>query len=292
MSVFVPELGARLLERWAWMLALPGLLFLAAAATAATLGQSHALDAARLEAGAAGLARGLARDPVTWLAAVALAAAAAGLVARAAGAGVERLWYANRPRFLTVPLADRRRRRWHAADRALCQAERLATETPAAHAARRAALAQARNRIALCEPARPTWIADRLRGAGVRVRNQYGFDLGFAWPRLWLLLPEPARAELRAARNALAAAAVEVGWSLMWLALGVRWWPAAVAGAAVGADGWLRARAAAAALADLAEAAADLHGGTLAAALGIDRPAGPVTTDVGRAIDERLRKGA
>jgi hypothetical protein len=60
---------------------------------------------------------------------------------------------------------------------------------------------------ALARPVHPTWMADRLAAAGSRVYHQYGLDLEFTWPRLWLLLPELTRTEVRDTRDSFAAAA-------------------------------------------------------------------------------------
>ncbi|MGA4959860.1 hypothetical protein [Streptomyces lavendulocolor] len=159
-------------------------------------------------------------------------------------------------------------------------------------AADRAALAEERNAIALTRPARATWIGDRLRGVGVRVHAQYGLDFPFAWPRLWTLLPEACRNDLIAAREALAGAATQSGWGLLYLCLGLVWWPAAAAGAALMLLGWRRGREAAANLADLTEATVDLYAADLALLLGVDLPSGHVTPAVGRQLSERFRKGA
>lgn len=48
MGGFLGALGQKLAERWLTLLALPGALFLATAATARILGQAHALDGQRL----------------------------------------------------------------------------------------------------------------------------------------------------------------------------------------------------------------------------------------------------
>ncbi|MEK8169407.1 hypothetical protein NKH77_05185 [Streptomyces sp. M19] len=56
------------------------------------------------------------------------------------------------------------------------------------------ALTAARDRIALAEPRRPTWMGDRLLAVAVRVRDTYDLDLATAWPRLWLVVPPGAGA--------------------------------------------------------------------------------------------------
>ncbi|MEU8758879.1 hypothetical protein [Streptomyces sp. NPDC048659] len=285
MNTLLSALGKGLAERWLQLLALPGALFTAVAAAASVLGHRHALDWRLLTGAAERLAAGYERRPVSALllaVALLLAGAAVGLLARGLGALVERVWLLSGPRWLVGWLVGRRRDRWTAENRAAT----LGT------AAERAAHAGARNAVALTEPARPTWIGDRLRGVGVRVRGQYGLDFAFAWPRLWLLLPEPCRADLIAAREALTGAAVRGGWGLLYLCLGVRWWPAALAGVALLVYARRLGRDAAGTLADLAESAVDLHAAELARALGEEPPAGRVPPRLGRRLSERFRKGA
>jgi hypothetical protein len=62
----------------------------------------------------------------------------------------------------------------------------------------------------------------------------------------------------------------------------------------IGLTGWARGRAAVADLTTLTEAALDLHGRTLAAALGIGDPTeetGPLTISEGERITDLVRKG-
>ncbi len=285
MNAFLAELGKRFAERWMALLVLPGALYAALVVTAPRLGQRHALDVRRLVDAVGGWANGYDHRPVPAVllaAALLLAAVAVGLLARAAGALVEAVWLAAGPAWLVGPLVRRRAARWERAD----LAARGASDRDAA------ARAAARNAIALTRPARPTWIGDRLRGAGVRVRHQYGLDLAFGWPRLWGLLPESCRADLLAARGALTEAAVQTGWGLLYLALGARWWPAALTGLVLAVVGWRRGRVAASTLADLTESAVDLHVRDLARALGVDLAADRVTPAIGRRMSEEFRKGA
>ncbi|MGA5410154.1 hypothetical protein ACPCSC_23185 [Streptomyces lavendulocolor] len=312
MNAFLAELGKKLAERWVSLLVVPGALFVALAAAGTALGHRHALDRRLLGRGVEELATHYDRRPVSAVllfVAVLAAAAVAGLLARALGTVVERAWLISGPAWLTAPLVRRRQDRWtDAAERAAAgrapagqpaaeqaPAERAPARRAAAAeqaAADRAALAEERNAIALTRPARATWIGDRLRGVGVRVHAQYGLDFPFAWPRLWTLLPEACRNDLIAAREALAGAATQSGWGLLYLCLGLVWWPAAAAGAALMLLGWRRGREAAANLADLTEATVDLYAADLALLLGVDLPSGHVTPAVGRQLSERFRKGA
>ncbi|MEU0662268.1 hypothetical protein [Streptomyces lavendulocolor] len=298
MNAFLAELGKKLAERWVSLLVVPGALFVALAAAGSALGHRHALDRRLLGRAVEELATHYDRRPVSAVllfVAVLAAAAVAGLLARALGTVVERAWLISGPAWLTGRLVRRRQDRWtNAAGRSAAAEQAAAGRAAAAEqlAADRAALAEERNAIALTRPARATWIGDRLRGVGVRVHAQYGLDFPFAWPRLWTLLPEACRNDLIAAREALASAATQSGWGLLYLCLGLVWWPAAAAGAALMLLGWRRGREAAANLADLTEATVDLYAADLALLLGVDLPSGHVTPAVGRQLSERFRKGA
>ncbi|MEV5320222.1 hypothetical protein AB0K92_21645 [Streptomyces sp. NPDC052687] len=278
MNAFLSELGKKLAERWVSLLALPGALFTALTAAGSVLGHRDALDWRRLVRAAEDFTAHYDHRPVSavLLAAVLLGAGAAvGLLARGLGAVVEWVWLMSGPAWLTDRFVRRRRDRWRGVS-----------------GADRAALAHARNAIALTLPDRPTWIGDRLRAVGVRVHGQYGLDFPFAWPRLWVLLPDNCRNDLITARDALTGASTQSGWGLLYLSLGTQWWPAALAGAALILVGRRRGREAAANLADLTESAVDLYAADLALSLGVELPSGHVTPALGRQISERLRKGA
>ncbi|MET9803386.1 hypothetical protein [Streptomyces sp. NPDC006368] len=312
MNAFLSELGKKLAERWVSLLVVPGTLFIALAAAGSTLGHRHALDGRMLDHAVEELTAHYDRRPVSAVllfVAILVAAATAGLLARALGTAVERAWLISGPEWLTGRLTRRRQDRWAsaaadveeaaAADRAafltrMRQDRRAsaAADVEEAAAADRAALSDARNAIALTRPARPTWIGDRLRGVGARVHAQYGLDFTFTWPRLWTLLPEVCRNDLIAAREAMVSAATTSGWGLLYLCLGFMWWPGALAGTGLMLLGWRRGREAAANLADLTEAAVDLYAADLALLLGVDLPSGHVTPAVGRQLSERFRKGA
>ncbi|MEU0884326.1 hypothetical protein ABZ345_37525 [Lentzea sp. NPDC005914] len=94
-------------------------------------------------------------------------------------------------------------------------------------------------------------------------RIAMAIDLAFGWSRLWLVLPDTVRAEITAAE------------------------------AAFGVTGWAKGRHAIAELTALSEAAVDLHGRTLARALGVgdQEETGVLTIEQGRAITALVRKG-
>jgi hypothetical protein len=300
MTPLLGQLGTRLADRWIALLVVPGSLFVAAATVGVALGQRHALDVDTLIAWAERRSQTpLWSHPagfVLTLAGFALAAAGVGLAAQLLGAGQLLWWLGSWPaplRGWSARRVKQRRERWNQLQ------DQFATAADTTDAPRpsgdldgiAAALADRRNRMATAEPQRPTWIGDQLAAVEIRVRNAYGLDLVSGWPRLWLLLPADPRAEIRAARQQLDGSSVLAAWGLLYLVLGVFWWPALVVGALTWVVGWSSARQAMRTYAELIESVVDLHGAMLARALGIDCPA-ELTTAVGRAVTRRTRKGA
>ncbi|MER5601096.1 hypothetical protein [Streptomyces sp. NPDC002265] len=301
MSSFLAGIGTKLADRWVNALLLPGLLWTALLAAALHLGQSYPFAAGRLSAWLNQLAtRPAAHAPGTVVLAASaslLAASGVGLLAGALGGLVERLWALPADTPPATWLLRLRRRRWDEATRQLKTAIRQAAQptrhdVPPERAAARVRVCQRRR--ARLGPARPigaTQVGDRLGRAATRTAEVNGLaDLALVWPRLWTVLPTELRTDITAARTAYAATARLAAWGLLYTAVGAVWWPAAVIGPTTLATSVLRARAAANVLADLVEAAVDLHLNDLAERLGI--PATPHTVDVGHAITERLRPGA
>ncbi|MCX2185752.1 hypothetical protein KV205_35405 [Streptomyces sp. SKN60] len=295
-SAFLSALGGRIAERWLTLLALPGLLFVAAVTTATVLGHEHWADVGKLRTWLDTLAASPASRSIGTVVLVALGvllvAAAIGAAAQALGAGVELLWCAEPRGPLLRRLADRRLRRWRAADaafRAALVTAGRARVAGADDADRLAGLAERRfaerDRIAAAPPRHPFGMGDRLAAPGQRLWRAYRLDLAAAWPRLWLVAADGTRAELHAARLRFGAAARLCAWGGGYLVLGVWWWPAALIGIVSVAAGLHRGRAAADAFAELTEALADLHVRDLAAALGIDSAA-----SLDRALGERLSR--
>jgi hypothetical protein len=288
---FLSAVGNRVAQQWLAFLALPGLVLVAAVSVARTLGQSRSLDLRLVtHAGTVLAARYQDRLVPALVAGVALAvaAAAAGLVTRGLASAIEATWLASGKRgpagWLLAAATRARQDRWAAADTSYRDARAAQAGDGVL-----AGLAAARNDIALARPAHPTWMGDRLAAAGSRVNHQYGLDVPFSWPRLWLLLPDLARSEIRDARDSLTAAATLQAWGLLYLLLGVVWWPSGVCGAFAVLLGWRRGRAAAAALADLVESAYDLYSRDLAGALGFG---GAVDAVTGAEISQLIRKGS
>jgi hypothetical protein len=290
---FFEELANKLAERWLALLVLPGALFLLAVVVGAWLGQRAALDWARLRHGVDELATAMSRQPVgmqaVYLVTVLLGAAGVGLAVQAL-AGVTRLvwlgvWAGPVLRWRVAS----RRRQWHS----LVELRRqLSSEHPDRQEDIDRLAARA-NRIALAEPGRPTWMGDRVHAVEQVALARFGLDLTFGWPRLWLVLPETVRAEITAAEAGFAASVATGTWSMPYLVLTIVWWPAAVVGVAFGIAGWWRARAAIGDFGALSEAAVDLHGRTLAQALGVCGPdeTGVLTIEQGRKITAIVRKG-
>ena len=285
MTGFLGEIGQKLADRWAALLAVPGLLYLAAVTAAVVLGQHNALSypAARrqISAWATSPALKSVGGAILLVAAVLAGSVLAGLAAAAGGRLAEMLWTlpGTHPpaRWLAAWRRNRSRRATAAAD-----------DPNASPAQVRKAIAKA-DRICVIEADCPTWIGDRLRASQVRIDKTYGLDLTAAWPRLWLIVPDGARAELGAARDAFSSAARLTAWALLYLVLGIWWWPVIPLALITGATGLVKARQATANLADLIEAAVDLHTLDLATALDQNH-AGPVTRAVGRELTTRMRK--
>ncbi|MGP3683603.1 hypothetical protein ACTVZO_02655 [Streptomyces sp. IBSNAI002] len=301
MNAFLGELGKRFAERWLALLVLPGALFVAAVTIASVLGHRRALDAGALGAWidrlAATQASGKTGIGVLVAAGVLAAAAVAGLGASALGHFVERLWTADGRAWPLRPLTRLRGRRWLRAQEEVrvrrTAVIRSATPPnradPQARAALREAMARC-TRTSLVPAERPTWIGDRLRAADVRVHHAYRVDLTAWWPTLWLAVPDSTRDELTRAHAAYRATARLTAWGLLYLVLGGWWWPAVPVAAVTLATAVMRARAAAAALAQLVEAAVDLYGREVAALLGVEAAAGALDARTGARVSALLRK--
>ncbi|MGW4546135.1 hypothetical protein ACWEN4_07100 [Streptomyces violaceorubidus] len=299
-SGFLSALGGRIAERWLAALALPGLLFLSAVTTAVVLGHGHWYDVERLRAWIDTLADSPASHSagtVVLVAAGVLAGAAvAGAAAQSLGTGVELLWCAEPYGPVLRYLADRRSRRWRAADAAFRSALVAAGRARIAgrdDADRLADIAERRyadrDRLGPAVPRHPFGTGDRLAAPAQRLWHAHQLDLTAAWPHLWLLASDGTRAELQAARARLTDSARLCAWGAGYLVLGLWWWPAALAGAAAVTSGVRRGRAAAEAFAELTEALADLHVRDLATALGIEHE-GVDDRVLGQHLTRLLRK--
>ncbi|NUT50722.1 MAG: hypothetical protein HOV94_25950 [Saccharothrix sp.] len=288
MNAFLTELGRNLAGRWAAVLALPAAVFVAVAAAAIVLGPSHALDLALLRTRVTAVSTGPA---LVWTAMGFLAATTAvGLAVTALGGAVIGSWGATGTG-LGRPFTALRHRRWH---RAAAQADiaiRAVLAAPddrrARATARRAVLR--RDAISETEPNCPTWAGDRLRAVADRVRRGTGLDLTTTWPRLWLVLPDAARAEVTAVQERCAAAARTPVWGLACLVVGAYWWPALVPALWLLSLSPRRIRRAVGVYADLVEASVDMHGRDVAQHLGFELT-GRLTPEIGEQVTEAFQK--
>lgn len=299
MTGFFQELAKKLAERWLTLLLVPGALFLAATWVGLRLGHGDALNWTRLNGE---VAESFARQPggtqAVLAVAVLLGATGTGLAVQALAGVTRALWLGRWPRpfgFLLRPALASRRARWLtrlAARRALEAAHPQDTRTREQQELIDTAAARL-NRLSLARPGRPTWMGDRMHSVEQISLNRYGLDLSFGWTRLWLLLPDPSRADITAAHNAFAAAVATGTWAWPYLVLAILWWPSGLVAVGIALTGWARGRTAVGELAVLSEAALDLHGRLLAIALGMadEDSMGPLTVAEGERITAAIRKG-
>ncbi|MCI3227195.1 hypothetical protein [Streptomyces sp. NP-1717] len=292
MNQLLVTLGTKLTERWLNLLVLPGALFLGVLAAGTTLGHAHWHDLPRLGEALDDLTARPALDragtAAVAVAAVLLLSSALSLAAQFLGSAVESFWL-RESRFAFDH--HRQRARLRAWER-LTRERNAAIRDPAAKAAEIRRLDRARARIGLVPPSRPTWYGDRLQAAGERVEAVYGLDLDAVWPRLWLILAEPAQRQIEAARASFTAAARLGAWSLAYLAVAAWWWPAVLIAAGCALVARSRAHESTEALASLVEAAVDVHGRDLAVLVGLEQAdvPGPLPVDTGDRLSETFRK--
>jgi hypothetical protein len=139
----------------------------------------------------------------------------------------------------------------------------------------------------------PTRTGNTLRAAETRPIDKYGIDAVAVWPHLWLLLPQPTRDEIAAARRSLDTAVEACIWGLLFTGF-TRWtlWalPVGLAVTSAAALAWVPARAAV--FADLVEAALDLHHDLLYRQLRWPLPANPADDRAsGRRLTTYLIRG-
>lgn len=289
MNPLLATLGGKLTERWLNLLVLPGALFLAATAVGTTLGHRHWHDIDRLRTTLDELAARPALDrtgTAALLVALALlTATAASLAAQFLGGVIERYWLRFGRDRLSRTLTARRARRWQDLDTRYEEAITSSGSGSSDILARIEDLAEARDRVALRRPARPTWYGDRVQAAADRVHAAYGVDLAALWPRLWLILPEPAVRQIQSAHDSFGAAARLAAWAVGYALLACWWWPAALVAVGCAAVARSRARDALDALAGLIEAAVDVHGRELAERIGL---IGTDSAVLGREAGDRM----
>jgi hypothetical protein len=283
MTAFLGEIGGRLADRWAALLAIPGLLYVAAITAAAVLGQRDALSYSLLSQKVTAWADSpVLRSPggaVLIVAAILAGSMIAGMTVTTAGSFTEILWTLPGRHLPARWLVDWRKAR--------ASALKAIADNPGSTPSQVATAIHRADRICLIEPDRPTWIGDRLRVCHVRIARAYGLDLTTSWPRLWLVIPDTARAELGLARDAFRGAAQLTAWGIFYLILGGWWWPALPVALVIAVTGVIKGRIAADNLADLIESAVDLYGAELGTQLGVP---GPLTLDIGKQLTSQMLK--
>lgn len=297
------ELGKKLAERWLSLLVLPGALFLAVATVAVALGYDHALDIGLLTRKIGDAAKNPAvskpAGQAIVLVAVLAAAAMIGLLAQALGAVVERVVLAaqwdrwHRPlSTLTGWWVKQRRGWWDNAHRDYRdEDERALSPNPSDRpdpAARRRA-ARRRDRIATEQPQRPTWSGDRINAVAVRLDREYQIDLATVWPFTWLILPEHARQQVSQARTGLTRSTTLAAWSMLYLPMTIRWWPALVIASLTAIAARHRIRSCVDAYAQLLEATIRLYATSLADELRLGHT-GALTKQLGRTLTHTLQQ--
>lgn len=301
MAPLLDTLGQKLAEKWISALAVPGLLFTATAVCAAVLGHEDALDwstlSERMGHWTTVAAQWSAMGQIAAVAAVVLASVAAGTFVRTCAVGAERIWTGDWPSMVRRPadwLTARRLTRWELIN---SEIRELRDATPARRrdAQLRKVLderAARRDGIALAPPCRPTFTGDRFAATETRLRHQYGIDLVSCWTRLWLVLPDDVRTELRTSRARFDAAVAGSVWAGCYAVLACLWWPAAGGAVAAGLVAWRRGRRAGTVHAELVESTVDVYLRRLADELGLGASASPLDPGVGAAVSRIARKGA
>jgi hypothetical protein len=119
----------------------------------------------------------------------------------------------------------------------------------------------------------PTRLGNMLKASESRPNHRYGLDAAVCWPRLWLTMPDHARAELSAARARLDMGAVLWLWSFLFVGWTVFAWWSLFVGVAGMLIGYRLCLAAASQYGQLVQASFDLYRKDLYEALGRDFPA-------------------
>jgi hypothetical protein len=154
-----------------------------------------------------------------------LAVGSSGLIVNRLGAVFLRLVEGDWPRW-TAPLYERlvarRTRRASADDRAWEQARRDFESSPTLTArlvvTRNVLDRRRRYRPAYPNYLLPTKVGNILRAAEIRVAEKYGLANDVVWPRILLVLPEPAASAVTAARGGVDRAVATTVWGLLFCA--------------------------------------------------------------------------
>jgi hypothetical protein len=246
---FLGDLAGRMGERWAATAALPGLVFLAVAAVAVTVGHGGALDFAALRAmaeAASGLEHLSSGAALLLIAGAIGAAMAAAASSQAIGRALERHWFKG-------------------AQRTFFPWGRMSSGSNPRR------VPPGRERL-----------VDMFSRARHRLQRDRDIDLATVWPVLWLSLPDASRSEVVLARSGLRGGAVMIGWGLMYAALGAVWWPGLLIGAVLLWNGRARSRAGMGDYLRAINAAVLLHAPDLIAQFGLGSHSPPIKADYAR----------
>jgi hypothetical protein len=297
------DIGKKLGEKWVALLVLPGLLYGGAVVVAYVLGWKHAMDIPRLastiNAWSASAAVRSAGGAILIIAAVLLASTGVALAAEALGTAIARCWLAEHWTHWPAPIRALARRvvrarasRW---DQAVADYQEARNKVGRSQALAEAGLAPEEPydmaelyypvaRVARERPTRPTWVGDRVNAVAVALHRRYSLDLPTVWPALSLTIPGEASTAIDAARRAYRHAATLAAWSLLYVAVGIAWWPGLAIAGIVAVTAAYRARIAVEDYSLLVEAAVVLHTPGLLRTVGIahtgalDRRAGNALT--------------
>ena len=233
--------------------------------------------------------------------AVLLAVGSSALVVNRIGSVFLRLVEGDWPTWM-VPLhhrlVARQTRRARAQDRAWEQAQRDFESSPTLTArlvvTRDVLTRRRRYRPAYPNYLLPTKVGNILRAAEIRVLEKYGLANDVVWPRILLVLPEPAASQVTAARSALDSAVATVVWGLLFCVFAALTPLVVPIGLAIAAIALLvvvpaRVRA----LTDLMESVYDLHREALYRQLRWPVPVNPAEDRAqGVRLSDYLRKGS
>lgn len=291
MNSLVGGRADRAVGQWARLVFLPGLPFVTALVVVwpctpwrADVGFRDALRISRLPDRLVEFVGSIFSDGATVVVAAALfvlTSLLAGQAAAVAASVVERVWLGVWPIWMAAPLVRHRLRSWSTNDAALRDLhkggqERIDVEALAAARARQ-------GRIGLVEPQRPTWMGDRIAAVEALLDNTYHLPLRACWSRLWMVMPDRAREDVRSGSQAFRAQTLAAGWGLLCVVTAIYWWPACLVGLAMLTVAWRRGRHRLDQFAELVEASVDLYSADLARALGLTVN-GSFTTLVGEEI--------
>jgi hypothetical protein len=133
-------------------------------------------------------------------------------------------------------------------------------------------------------------MGDQLAAVEARVHHQYGADLQSWWPRLWLVVDDSTRSELRTARSVFDAAALHASRAVGYLVVAASWWPSAVIAIGAWTTDWFRGRAAVQTYATLIESAVDVNKCALARRLELFEDEESFRSAVGQRVTDVFRK--